>query len=366
MSSTTNNAGGHFQGPDAPGPAEEAGSGSVASSVWRILKFVLKFVLAGGVMYWLLSRHWSSSAEALRSFDPRFLLLAIFLYAVHIVANAWRWWLLLKVQEIACGLFDAVSLTMQSFFFSLVIPGGALGGDLVRAGFLAARVPKGRKFDGAFSILMDRFTGMLGIFLFALALLPFSWWAISRCEGLIETLVKIVILGCVAGLASAVVVFQHRRLERIPLFLRCKELGDRLTHGLPSKVADSLDTYAGRPGAIAICVLASVLFVNLILGLTAYSLLLGAGAQAPSPSLVLAAMTIGNIVGLLPLTPSGVGARDIFVIAILEAGGVPAGQATATSLAMTALILGYNLFGGVFFLLPDGRASGPRRRPDLD
>ena len=329
-------------------------SGNTAKSSFSplgVLKFILKFLVAGGVMTWLLSSHWHDMLDVMVSFKLPWLALAAALYAFHIFANAWRWWLLLKVQKIECKLSGAISITMQSFFFSLVIPGGAIGGDLVRAGFLAARVPKGRKFDGAFSILIDRFTGMVGIFLVALILMPFTWWAISKCHGIMETLVKLIIAGSAAGILASIVVFQHRRLEKIPILLKCKELADKLTHGMPSRIADSLDTYASCPGTIAICIATSMLFVNLTLGLVAYTLVLGAGASAPPISAVLAAITIGNIAGLLPLTPSGIGARDIFVIAILEAGGIAAGQATATSLAITALILAFNLLGGVFFLL---------------
>ena len=302
-------------------------------------------------MAWLLSSHWHDMLGVLASFKLHWLALAAAFYAVHLLANAWRWWLLMKVQRIDCALSDAVSITMQSLFFSLVIPGGAIGGDLVRAGFLAARTPKGRKFDGAFTILMDRFTGMIGIFLVAIFILPFSWWALSRCAGLMETLVKLIVAGSMAGILSSIVVFQHRRLERVPVLLKCKQLADRLTHGMPSRIADSLDTYANCPGTIAICILSSMVMVNLMLGLVTYCLLHGAGAEAPAASVVLAAITIGNIVGLLPLTPSGVGARDIFVIAILEAGGIAAGQATATSLGITAFVIIFNLLGGVFFLL---------------
>ena len=51
------------------------------------------------------------------------------------------------------------------------MPGGAIGGDVIRGGFLSVRFPKGSKFDGVFTIIMDRFTGMIGIFLMAFLVL---------------------------------------------------------------------------------------------------------------------------------------------------------------------------------------------------
>jgi len=333
-------------------PSEKADSGSCAAKAkaMEALKFALKIAVAVAIVAWLASKNPKELLNCLASFKLEWLALAAALYALHLFANAWRWWLLLRAQSIECRLFDATSITMQSFFFSLVIPGGALGGDLVRAGFLTARIPKDRKFDGAFSILMDRLTGMIGIFLVAMLVLPFSWQFLSKCGGRMDLPVRLIILGSAAGLAASLLVFHHRKLEKIPILLKCKQLADRLSGGLPSKVADALDTYNSSPKTIAICVFASVVFVNLTLGLVMHCLALGAGVANPPIAATIAAITIGNIVGLLPLTPSGVGARDVFVIAILAAAGISQGQATACALALTALILGFNLAGGLFFV----------------
>ena len=62
------------------------------------------------------------------------------------------------------------------------------------------------------------------------------------------------------------------------------------------------------------------------------------------------AITLGNIAGLLPLTPSGVGARDFIVKNILESSGMDARQALATALSFTMIIIAFNLLGGLFFV----------------
>ncbi len=332
------------------------------SAILGAVKFALKIAIALAIVAWLVSQNPREIIASLASFKIQWLALAAALYAFHLFANAWRWWLLLRAQGIECRLIDAVSITMQSFFFSLVIPGGAIGGDIVRAGFLASRVPPGRKFDGAFSILMDRLTGMIGIFLVAIIMLPFSWWALSKCGGRMDLPVKLIVAGSIAGLLASIMVFHHRKLERIPILLKCKQLADRFSGGLPSRIADALDTYNNCPKTIVTCILSSMVFVNLTLGLVAHCLALGAGVESPPLSATIAAITIGNIVGLLPLTPSGVGARDVFVIAIMAAAGIPLAQATACALALTALILGFNLLGGLFFIYTPkaGKDSSPQ------
>ena len=88
--------------------------------------------------------------------------------------------------------------------------------------------------------------------------------------------------------------------------------------------------------------------------LTFCILLIGLGIEVPLFALIVAT-TIGNIVGLIPLFPSGVGGRDVATITILVAGGVAAGDAKTGQLIYTAIVLFFNLIGGVFFLIDPGR-----------
>ena len=323
------------------------------------MKTVLKLLLAGGIIAFLVYKTPSGFLDTLLKANRWWILAALVLYGIHIFANAWRWWILLRAQKIDCSLWMANSLTMQSFFFSLVLPGGAIGGDLVRVGFLTARIPKGRKFDGGFTILIDRFTGMIGIFALALGIMPLVWDVISSVKGIMEQFIYVLLAGSFAGIAASVVVFNHRMLEKIPLYRKLCEFGDRITHGTYSKVTDALDSYANCRKEIIICIIASIVLVNLVLGVEAWCVAAAVTGRTQSFMVVLAAITVGNIAGLLPTTPSGVGTRDLFVIPILQAGGIPYDAALAVSLTITAIIVLYNLSGGLFFILTPGRKKEP-------
>ena len=99
----------------------------------------------------------------------------------------------------------------------------------------------------------------------------------------------------------------------------------------------------------------SIVLVNLVLGVEAWCVATAVTGQMQPFLVVLAAITVGNIAGLLPTTPSGVGTRDLFVIPILQAGGMTYDAALAVSLTITAIIILYNLSGGLFFILTPGR-----------
>ena len=323
------------------------------------LKTALKLLLAGGIIAFLVYKTPPGFLDTLLKANRSWIAAALVLYGIHIFANAWRWWILLRAQKIDCSLWMATSLTMQSFFFSLVLPGGAIGGDLVRVGFLTARIQKGRKFDGGFTILIDRFTGMIGIFALALGMMPLVWDVISSVKGIMEQFIYVLLAGSFVGIAASVVVFNHRMLEKISLSRKLCAFGDRITHGTYSKVTDALDSYAGCRKEIVICILASIVMVNLVLGVEAWCIAVAVTGTIPSFLVVLAAITVGNIAGLLPTTPSGVGTRDLFVIPILQAGGMTYDAALAVSLTITAVIVLYNLSGGIFFILTPGKKKEP-------
>jgi glycosyltransferase 2 family protein len=91
-----------------------------------------------------------------------------------------RWWLLLRIQDIRIPLWEAQKLTFLGQFYNIVIP-GTIGGDLVKAYYIARHTPK--KAGALVSIFVDRVLGFaeLGflagvtvLIFWATGLMPFS------------------------------------------------------------------------------------------------------------------------------------------------------------------------------------------------
>jgi hypothetical protein len=344
----------------APGGAvpDSAPEESATSKAVVFLKYAVKILVTAGIVAILIHtsrKHGTFDGVDFSGLNWFWLGAAFLLYLVHLFVNAWRWRLLLAYREIPCSLLSAFSLTTQSFFFSLVMPGGAIGGDVIRAGFLAYRVPKGQKFDGVFTILMDRFTGMIGIFLTVFLALPFAWRYLDGTDPRAKLLTFALLGASAAGLLAAAVIFLHGQLEKIAFFRWGEELGAKLTHGFSTRLLDALDSYNGATKEIVWCVFASILGVNFVLGLCFYCVCLAFSTSlAPLFAPIVAAITVGNIAGLIPLTMSGIGLRDYFVAAILGAAlaelpDCPV-SALAPTLVMTGVIIAGGLFGGFFFL----------------
>ena len=73
------------------------------------------------------------------------------------------------------------------------------------------------------------------------------------------------------------------------------------------------------------------------------------------------AMTVGNIIGLLPIFPAGVGGRDVVTVMIMIASGIAEENAQAAMLIYTAILLVSNLLGGLFFVFDPGHKLASSR-----
>jgi len=324
--------------------------------------FFAKLAIAGGIVGYLFARNPAEIAEGLRSFNYRWLVPALAVYATHMLVCAWRWLRLTRMLGVELSRFEALSLTMQGYFFSLVIPGGAIGGDVVKMGVLSKRSQAGSKMEGAFTILMDRIVGMIALFTLALALLVPATPLLMKVElpqlTLTDAMRELGILAlaglCLAGLGASCVIFFHRWIEKIPPLGGLMHWGDRITRGMVTRLTEATDIYAKQWKELSVLTLVSVFFVHLMTVAAFGCLMAGLGLPIPVLTLV-AAVTIGNIAGLIPLFPGGIGGRDVVAVTILVAGGIAAGDAKTAQLLYTGMVLLFNLAGGLFFLFDPGR-----------
>ncbi len=315
----------------------------------KIFWFILRIALAAGIIGWLVYRNYDRLAEAVHKINPLWLLPAVLLYGLHIAAGAWRWQILLRVQKIRLSFFEALSLTLQSLFFSLVIPGGAVGGDLAKAGFITARTQKGERLKGVFTILIDRVVGMISLFSLAGVVGIMSIGFLRSLSGIMELVFYALIFGCFIGLISAAVLFFHRNLERINIISWLISHGDRISKGALHNLMGAMDDFRSEYKTLLFCFAISIVFIHLNLALVVYLIGHGTGAESLTFPLSILTTSLGNTVGALPLTPSGVGTRDYVFKELLSAGGIVE-QSLLIPLIFTSIFLCFNLFGGLVFV----------------
>jgi uncharacterized protein (TIRG00374 family) len=329
----------------------------------QIFWFIFRIGLASAIIYWLVSKNYDKFMSNLEHINFWWLLPAIILYLAHMVICCWRWFKLAEVLKIDISFLEALALTMKAYFFSLVIPGGAIGGDVAKIGFLSQRSKEGTKVEGAFSILMDRMTGMAGLFTLAIIVTIFSIPTLMKVNfELIPLNTGLRILGiagilgiCIAGLTAMLMVFFHAKLEKIRPIGWLMRAGDKYTDGAVTRMTAAIDTYKGSLKLIFWMIVLSLFCVHLNLVVVVYLIMKSLGMSGFDPLSVLSAVVIGNIAGLIPLTVSGVGLRDVTILEILNAGGVP--KSATIPLLFTAMILAGNILAGVFFIFDPSKKA---------
>jgi uncharacterized membrane protein YbhN (UPF0104 family) len=174
---------------------------------------------------------------------------------------------------------------------------------------------------------------------------------LNLCPALVRAGMIAALLGlCIFGLVAMLAIFYHRTLEKIRPAGWLMRLGDKYTNNSVSRMAAATDLYRNRLGLFGMMALVTVIFVDLNLVLVVFFITQGLGLEHFQLMALAAAIIIGNIAGLVPLTVSGVGVRDAVVYAILVAGGINKDMTMTIPLVYTALILIFNIMGGLFFV----------------
>lgn len=153
----------------------------------KTLLLLGKYGLALGLLAWVIGRYWQPAdgqpglAEALAHQPaPGPLLLAVAVCLPCVLLTFFRWFLLVRAQELPFSFAAAVRLGFLGYFLSTFLPGATLGGDLVKAAFLARQ--QERRTVAVATVLLDRLIGLCGLF-WLVALAGGLFWL---CGGLAE------------------------------------------------------------------------------------------------------------------------------------------------------------------------------------
>jgi uncharacterized protein (TIRG00374 family) len=326
------------------------------------LRIAIGLLLAVFLIHLTLKSSDTDLGANLRDARKSLLLLAALLYGISLAIGTWRWHLLLKVQGINLRARDLLRLQMIGFFFNLAIP-GAVGGDLVKMGFVA-RQTAGKRTEAVFSIMVDRIAGMLGLFVVASAMvllaLPFLL-SLGPEYRPIQLGAFTVGLGSLAGIIGILAVEFHGKLLAHPWLKRLVEwTAGKLPEAVNEtvvRVMTALDQYRKKRALFAATVLISVV-IHCFLALDLY--LVGRALHDRALSLADYTLTtqVANCVAAVPVTPAGVGTRDFVAKLFFEAMGMTGDKIGAVPVTLTLVIIFWGLVGaGVFTLSPPATPS---------
>jgi glycosyltransferase 2 family protein len=141
---------------------------------WILLRWALPVAI---ITYLVVQGVKNDSFAKLRDHPKQWDLLALaagicFLATIMTIV---RWHFLVRAVDLPLRLRDTLRLGFLGYMYNFVLPGG-VGGDLVKAGFLAREQP-GRRTEAVLTVLVDRIVGLYGLFLLAtLAIFMTGMW----------------------------------------------------------------------------------------------------------------------------------------------------------------------------------------------
>jgi glycosyltransferase 2 family protein len=300
----------------------------VRATIRRLCVISVLVLLLWVGWYWV---DWRNVGTTIAHTSPLPLVGCIVIYFVGVWLSCVKWRWLLRVQRIDAPLLLLMRWYLVGSLTGTLLPSD-VGGDLGR-GYLAGRT-FGNAVAVASSVIAERISGVV-----ALALLAVGAWVVMPSDTAMLLLMGSGIIG-VGSLALGLFFVSTKTVLRRWLHGRFAHLG--------FQVSQTWRYYKGSPAVLAQCVAVSLIFHLL----NAFSLWLIVFAIDPAdaPLRAMLVMPLVGLLGLLPLTPGGIGIREGSLAVLLVNVGVTADHAVATALLSRALLFVVVLSGVPAFL----------------
>jgi uncharacterized membrane protein YbhN (UPF0104 family) len=284
------------------------------------------------------TRLWASARHA----SMPWLLAALGVYAINVVASTWRWGLLLHAQDVNVPGKTLLGSFLVANFFNNFLPSN-IGGDVIRIRDTAAASQS--KTLATTVVLVDRALGLMGLVLIAAlgATIAADLHGSGASPVWPAWLWALFLIG---ALATAPVMYAPEGLGRLlqPLTVVHPEwVGTRI-----DKLTVTLGRFRDRPSALAGCFGGALLVQALMV--VFYLAVVHALKIPITPSDLAVVVPISLVVQMLPVSVNGLGLREATFSFYFGRLGLPIESAVLLSLMGAALIMFFSLTGAAVYI----------------
>jgi uncharacterized protein (TIRG00374 family) len=223
--------------------------------------------------------------------------IAILVYLTGVFLTFYRWYLLVRAQNLPFRPVDAIRLGFIGNLFSIALP-GSVGGDLIKAGYLARE--QERRTVAIATIVVDRLLGLYGLIL-AAALLGGLYWQQAWDLPVLRVILVFIWSLAAGGAVGIVLVLALSSESMIARLSRVPKVGRVL-----SEVVRAAHTYRHKHMVLAMALLLSILgHVGFVL--TYYFACQAVAGPTPSLTEHYLIVPVGMVAQSVPLTPGNLG-----------------------------------------------------------
>lgn len=317
-----------------------------------MLKTIFKFLFAGLIIFWLISKGQLDFSLLLKTWNFKaslFVMIAVIIS--NIVLTSYRWKLLVATySKEKLPLKSMISLTWIGCFFSSVLP-GAVTGDFIK--LLYAR-DLDRKLSKTFllsTIFLDRFLGLFALLSLASFFSLIDYRLLGEKGNQLVHLAHVNFLLFAICLGFFLVLFVPKFLQQkvLALFLKIPVIGSRL-----EKTVRETWIVGEKKSALALCYLISLGVQTL--SVFGFWFLISPFLDSP--------LTLGNaftcipagfVTIAIPISPAGLGVGHLAFAKLFEFFGVGGGASLFNIYFILAVCV--NLLGAIPYLMYGKRHS---------
>ena len=273
----------------------------------------------------------------IKSANIYLLTIAFLSNGINVMLRTYKWKIILIVQEIYVPFKILLTFSFTSAFFSIFLP-TAYGGDIIRAYDVSKFSNK--KLESLASIIVDRGSGALALFLIATVALFFGY-------NLIDIRIVLLTIGLLSLIIiSIIIIFNKKKIKIITKIITFVDHKDILKnmHG-----AFHIYRYHRRKSIeiLALSLLAQVIAI-LYYPLIAYSF----GLDVPIVYFLIV-IPIILVILMLPISIGGIGVREGAFLFFFKKVGVLPHEAVSIAIVAFGLYMIWGLIGGVVYAMRD-------------
>lgn len=308
-----------------------------------MVNILIKVVVAVALIAYLVRQGHLDGEVLVQLWSPGFIVTALLLSGLILFLQGWRWHQLLRGRGFPTSLAESEGLFLIGTFFNYALP-GAIGGDVVKAYYVAKEYPQ-RRMEAVLSVAVDRIIGLYVIAAMGACAALVKWSFVMGHASL--RVVSFMAVGLFLFMTLFLLTSFSRRLTQrlgVKKILSVLPMGARLT-----RAYQAIQDYAQNK---------RVLFTSLILSVVAQSLsvafMMLVGRQLGIEvgyDVYFFAVPLGFIAASIPIAPAGVGVGQVaflFLFQLYTGSQTPLGQTAITAFQLA--LLAWGLVGAVLYL----------------
>ncbi len=326
-----------------------------------VVNTLLKYGLGIGLLGWVVWRYWDSTperpglAEALQQpIQVGPLLLAAAAYLVGVIITLYRWYVLVRAQDLPFTVMEAIRLGLIGFYLSTFLP-GSVGGDIIKAAFIARK--QDRRTVAVATVMVDRFIGLAGLFWLVALVGGITWLGghmeqVAKDDSAAAYLEMIILASIGATVASFAVWFAAGFVsdERAERFAGRLERFPKIGHSF-AELWRAMHMYRQRGKSVFLTLVMSMAgHVGFVVAFWYAAQTLTPADEIPSLAAHFMLVPVGMTFAAGFPSPGGVGGGEFAFGKLYELAGFAIAAGVLGSLVQRVITWALGLFGYFVFL----------------